>query len=90
MAMNSTGMGDAVYNYLSANDPNFNKLSGAEQSSLKSKLEGIYGSATNYIQGNAEADPGATLLASAPTIVAPAGGGPCSGTGTITGKASIS
>lgn len=54
MGMNSTGMGDAVYTYVSANNANFSSLSNSEKSYLQSQLEGIYGAVTAYIQGNAK------------------------------------
>lgn len=88
--MNGAARGDAVYTVVAASNPNFSKLSSGEQATLKSYFETVYGADTTYIQANAEADPGSTLLVEASTVVAPTGGGPCSGTGTITGKGTIS
>ncbi len=88
MAMSQSGRANAIYNAIAATG-NFSKLSSTEKSNLLTTIQSIWGAGDLvYIQSNAEADPG-TLLTTASTIVAPSGGGPCSGTGTITGKGTI-
>lgn len=90
MAMVGNDRGDAVYAAVAAANPNFSKLSSAEMNQLKSYFELIYSADTTYITSNAEADPG-TLAFDPSEVVAPSGGGPCSGAGNVTiGKGTIS
>lgn len=92
MAMNGNDRGDAAYNSVAGSNPDFAKLSPAEQNTLKSYFRTIYSADTGYITSNAEADPG-TLAFDPSEVVAPpgTGGGPCSGAGDITlGKGTIS
>lgn len=95
MAMTASGRANAIYNAIQTANANFSKLSVSEKAELLTAIEIVWGSDGNgngdlvYIQENAEADPGITLTTETSTVVAPSGGGSCSGTGTITGKASI-
>lgn len=87
MAMVGTARGDANYNSIAAANPNFDKLSNVEKNVLKNYFEVLFGADTTYIQANAEADPLTTLTVNTATVIAP--NGPCTGIGTIVGKASI-
>ena len=88
MAISNTGRATAIYNAIAAL-PNFGKLSASEQSALQTQIQAVWGAGDlAYIQANAEADPG-TLLTTTSTVIAPSGGGPCTGVGTITGKGTI-
>lgn len=70
MAMNGTARGDNAYNAVAAANPNFSKLSSAEQSTLKSYFETLFGADTTYIKGNADVIPAAL---SGEALSAPAG-----------------
>ncbi len=83
MAMNGTDRGDAVYSAMASANPNFSKLSSSEQSTLKSYFETLFSADTTYIKSNAQANPG-TLAVTPSDLVAPSGGGPCSGSGAVT------
>ena len=99
--MTLTGLGDAMYTWVAANNPNFAQLSTAEKNAFKVSLEGMWGVDTNYIQTAADVLPAAL---SGPSLSNPIGqavdipvtgspGGPSTGATSaaevITGKGSI-
>ena len=89
MAMVGNDRSDAIFTAVSSANPDFSKLSLAEKDAMKASFRTVFGTDTTYIAAHAEADPG-TLATTASTLTAPPGGGPCTGTGTITGKGTIS
>lgn len=89
MAMVGTARGDACYNAIAASNPDFAKLSAGEKATLKTYFETLFGADTTYIQGNAEADPGATLVADLATFISASPGSPVTGAGLLTGKGTI-
>jgi hypothetical protein len=90
MAMTDSGRATAIYNQIAAG-PNFSKLSASEKSGLMTSLQNIWGTGDlTYITGNAQVNPGSTLVGNLATFISASPGSPCTGTGLLSGTGTIS
>lgn len=90
MAMSGSARSTDIYNAVTGMNPNMSKLSSAEVTTLKAYYLAIWGTDTTYIQSNAQANPGSTLVAMLSTFLSAAPGSPVTGTGLLTGQGTIS
>lgn len=95
--MTGNGMGDAVMAAVQALNPNWNKMSSAEQAQMQAYFRAIYGAVVAYIQANADvlpaghSGPGLQNPAGQPVLVSlSTGSGSTTAPDSITGKGSVS